>query len=167
MCAGLYHYCISCSDEEHSIVMKRLHIVDCYVLPYNHNLIKALLNRTQVTPIYKITDWWNFEEQFEEKLPNVLDTPAKDLLINHSLVPLTELYALSDPKKIKDINAAQIEYVSTVEVAKRKFKKIKVPSENSFELPGTGHFQILSSNVLRHKGRLNADKVLLVESALW
>ena len=166
--SGLYHYSLSTSqNKEYSIIMKRMHILDCYVVPYNHIILKAFEDRTEFLPLYKINSWWSFQEKYEETLPSFHDTPIKDLLINHSIVPLSELYALSDSNRVKDISSVKTEYVSTHEILKPKFKKLSTSNSQSYELPGTGFFQMVSNNVLRHKGRLNGDKVLLVESCLW
>ena len=147
--------------------MKRLHILDCFVKPYNHTILKAFQNKTEFMPLYTVNSWWSFQEKHEEQMPTLLDTPCQDLLINHKAVSLAEFYALADGTKIRDIRGSVIEYVSTYMTSKPKFKKISVETTESYELPGIGHFQMVSNNVQRHKGRLNGDKVLLVESCLW
>ena len=164
---GLYHYCLSCSYKEHTIVLKRLFILDCFVRPYNHIILKAFQNKIEFMPLYTVNQWWTFKDKYEESLPDVHDTPVQDLLLNHRVVPLAELYALSDPRKIRDINAVQTEYVSTYMKTKCKFKKILTSTDDSYVLEGCGYFQKVFSNVLRHKGRTNGDALLLVETCLW
>ena len=80
---------------------------------------------------------------------------------------LPELYALADPKKIKDINSAQMEYISAYQDNKRKYRKVKIPTELTYEYPGWGFFEQLSSNIFRHEGRLNGHHLLLIESCLY
>ena len=141
--------------------------MDCYVIPYNQILLTAFQTRTEFRPLYKVNDWWSFEEKFEEELPDFTNTPIKDLLINHRVAPLSQLYGLSDPKRINDINAVPSQYISTYEKMKSKFKKVTISTETSFQFEGSQFFEMVSNNVLRHQGRLNGDKVLLVESCLW
>ena len=165
---GLYHYCLSCSIQEYSVVLRRIRIQDCFVIPYNPTILKAIQNRIDITPIYSVNEWWKLEEKHSEGLENLDNIEEiSNLLSTHTLVPLSEVYALADPQKIKDVNSAPIEYLGIYEETKPKFRKIKVSNETSFEYPGMGHFQELSSNINRHFNRINAESLLLVETALW
>ena len=47
------------------------------------------------------------------------------------------------------------------------FKKISVRNDESYQYPGKGHFEALSSNILRHCTRMNGKDLLLVETVLW
>lgn len=164
---GTYHYALSCSHEENSIVMRRHRILDCFTLGYNPWLLKAFKSKQEIVPIFSDMAWWKFEEKYANKPPDLENTEIFDLLNSHFLSSITEMYALSDPFKIKDISSASLEYISTYETQKSKFKKVRVPSEDTYEFPGTGFFELLSNNVLRHFGRLNARDLLLVETSLW
>ena len=166
LCLGLYHYCLSCSVNEDSIVLRRLRILDCFTTPYNATILKAFEDKVEIVPLFSIREFWEFQDKFEENLPNFEDTEIFGLLSNHFLGPLTELYSLSDPKRIRDLKSSPIEYISTYEDHKPKFRKVSVPSEDTYELPGRGFFKKLSSNILRHFGRLNGQNLLLVETSL-
>lgn len=107
------------------------------------------------------------EEKYEEGLQDIENAEISNLLSTHTIVPLSELYALADPQKIKDIYSAPIEYLGLSETEKSKFRKIRVSTETSYEYPGSGHFQELSSTSKRHFNRLNAENLLLVETSLW
>ena len=163
---ALYHYCLSCSHKQYSIVLKRLKIMDCFTYAYNIDILKAFSGKIEFLPIFGINQWYRFEEKYSTPPPNVEDNEISNLLDTHVFVSLTEFFALMDPKKIKDIYSAPVEYISVHEEIKRKYKKVKVPSDISFEYPGLGHFEELSNNILRHAGRLNGRDLLLSETCL-
>ena len=146
--------------------MRRLRILDCYTYPYNNIILKAFQNRVVLMPLFSIRDWWLFDEKFEEELPSLENTELSGFASTHSLCSLSQFYAMSDNTKIKDVYSSPIEYISTYEEHKPKFKKVSVPSEITFEMRGTGYFVELSSNVLRHFNRLNGQNLLLVETCL-
>ena len=77
-----------------------------------------------------------------------------------------ELYSLEDPNKIKDINSTTLEYISAYENNKPKFKKVAVQTETSYHYPRVGFFEKCASNIIRHNERMNATKLLLVETCL-
>ena len=167
LCAGLYHYCLSCSKKQFSVVMRRTRIQDCFILPYNGLILKAIQNKVHILPIQTVDEFWKMEEKYEDCLENLDTTEISPYLGNHTVASLPELYALADPVKIRDIYSTPIEYVALYEDAKPKFKKVKVPNESTFECPGFGYYQELSNNIQRHVGRLNAENLLLVETTLW
>ena len=68
---------------------------------------------------------------------------------------------------LRDIQSAPLEYIAAYENNKRKYRKVKIPTELTFEYPGLGFFEQLSNNLLRHDGRLNGHHLLLVESCLY
>lgn len=163
---GIYHYSLSCDNEQYSIVMKRLHILDCFTTTYEINLLKAFSERIEIIPIHGVNNWWNFEDKYEELLPDLENSEVAHLIQSHSLVTLPELYALSDPTKIRDISSVQPEFIAPFEHLKPKFKKVRVPSEHTYEMPGIGFFEKLSNNIARHFSRLNGRDLLLVETCL-
>ena len=164
---ALYHYSLSCSNKEYSVVMKRLHVLDCYTVPYNKTLLKAFQDSTEIQPIYTISEWWEFQDRYSKTVPNIDNLEICELLTSHDLISLPEMYALSDPVKIRDIVSAKIEYISPYEEQRPQFRKLRVSSDTSYELPGRGHFELLSNNVARHFSRLNGVDLLLIESTLW
>ena len=164
---GLFHFSLSCSKNQNSIVMKRLHVLDCFTVPYNKTLLKAFQDRTELKPIYSISEWWNFQAKYSATPPDLENSDISHLLDSHDLISLPEMFAVSDSYKIRDIVSAKIEYVSPYEKQSTRFKKVRVPSETSYELPGCGYFELLSNNVSRHFSRLNAADLLLVETILW
>ena len=99
--------------------------------------------------------------------PSLENTEISNFSESHTLVSIVELYALTDNKRIKDMNSVSIEYVSAYQHNKPKFKKVPVSTDTSYEVPGLGHFEQLSSNILRHFGRMNAENLLLSETALY
>ena len=163
---GLYHYSLSCSQEENSIVMKRLRISDCFTVPFNATLLKAFAEKIEIIPIYSIQEYYQFQDKYFEQPPNIENTELSVFFESHALVSIVELYALMDNKRIKDINSVSTEYISAYQNNKPKFKKVQGPTENSYELTGYGHFEKLSNNILRHFGRINGQELLLVETAL-
>lgn len=164
---GFYHYALSCSSKEFSVILKRSHIMDCYIVPYNPTLLKAFSNRIEVVPLNSEFAWWDFEEKYSKNLPNLDNTILSELIESHSLVSVAELYALADTKKIHEIYSAPPAFISTHEINKPRFKKTTTKTDKTYEYPGNGFFEPLSSNVLRHIGRLNGEFLLLVESGLW
>ena len=163
---GLYHYTLSCSPEEYSIILKRIRISDCFTVPYNATLLKAFGERVETIPIYSMQEYWQFAEKYMETPPTIENTEISHLSGSHALVSVVELYGLIENKRIKDINSVSTEYISAYEKNKPKFKRIQVPTDTCYELPGYGYFEKLSSNLLRHFGRMNAEHLLLVETAL-
>ena len=98
---GIYHYALSCSKKHYCIIMKRLKILDCFTIPFNVHILKAFRDRIEFVPIFGISDWYRFEEKHSKPSPDLDSTEVSDLLDTHYLVSLPELYALSDPKKIR------------------------------------------------------------------
>ena len=164
---GLYNYALSCSNKPFSIVMRRLHILDCYTVPYHSTMLKAFHDKIELTPIYSMSQWFDFQDKYSEEPPNLENTELSELLNSHSLMSLPEIYALSDPKKVRDIVSATVEFVCPCEENKPKFRKVRVRSQETYELPGVGYFEELSNNILRHNRRINGRDLLLVESSLW
>ena len=118
-------------------------------------------------PLSSIHDWYRFEDKYAVVGPSLEDTEIEHLLSTHTLSPLIELYVLSDPNRIKDINSTTMEYISTFEDQKPKFKKVATPTDVSYSVEGVGFFEKLSSNVHRHMGRMNGENLLLVETCLY
>lgn len=147
--------------------MKRLRVLDCYTRGYSATILKAFGARTEVIPLYSVNAWFDFEEKYSEVPPNLENTPLNTFLDTHILVSLPELYALSDPQKIRDINSVTVEYISAYAENKPKFKKVQLPTETTYELPGVGYFEKLSSNIHRYFGRLNGGALILCEVCLW
>ena len=170
---GVYHFSLTmCEEEEEfSIVLKRIRIQDCYVLPYNYILLKSFQSRIDVVPLYSEKAWWKFEEKYTEEDP-VIDfeddeETVENLLTNHSLVSLPELFTLSDSKRFVEYYSAPIQFIAAFKELKRRFKKIKTRVEGSYKCPKSNYYEELSNNVFRHMSRLNGENVLLVENCLW
>ena len=163
---ALYQYSLACSKEEYSIVLQRKHILDCFTLPFNITMLKAFKSRVEVVPLNSELQFWDFQDKYSNLYPSLENSDLKTLLEDHSIVSLPELFALSDQKKVIDIYSSPTCFISTFESNKPKFRKIATRTEDCFECPGKGFFVQLSSNVLRHKQRLNGDTILLVESCL-
>ena len=164
---ALYHYALSCSNKQYSVVLRRLKILDSYTYAYNATLLKAFCARIEILPIYSIFGWWNFERKYESTMPDLEDTELSDLLSNHSLVSIPEIFALTDSKKLKDIASETVEYISTHMYNKPKFRRVPVATEESFYLPGGGFYEQCASNVIRHFKRINGEHLLLVETSLY
>ena len=43
-------------------------ILDCFTVPFNESLLKAFDSNTKVIPIFGINSWWEFEDEYDEKL---------------------------------------------------------------------------------------------------
>ena len=164
---GLHHYCLSCNDIENKIILKRTMVLDCFTVPYNDSILKAFNDEVNIVPINGIIDWWEFEDKFQPNYANLEKSEISTLLKSHKPVPLTEFFSLSDPNKIKDVFSTPIEFVSAYMERKTILRKVTVRNDESYSFPGKGHFEVLSSNILRHHGRINGRNLLLVESILW
>ena len=146
--------------------MKRLNILDSHTYPFNIHILKAFQERIEFTPIFGNNAWYKFEEKYSSTSPEMENDEVSELLDTHILVSLPELYALSDAKKIRDVYSVPVEYISPYEENKPKYKKVKIPTDLTFEYRGKNFFEQLSNNILRHEARLNGHHLLLVESAL-
>ena len=164
---AIYHYALSCSNKEFSIVLRRLKILDCFTYPYNATLLKAFCAKIEILPIFSIHGWWNFDRKYEEMMPDLENTELAPLLTTHYLVSLPELFSLTEATRIRDLSSAGIEYVSTHISHKPKFRRVKIRNEDTFECPGVGFFEQCASNVIRHFKRMNAEHLLLVETSLY
>lgn len=165
--SGTYHYSLSCSSKQYSIILKRNRILDCFVLPFNTYLLKAFRSKIHLLPVHSEFAWWEFEENFEKKLPEFDNPDIMETLKTHSIVSVPELYALSDTHKVFDILSSPSIFISTYQNQNPKFRKERVRSDDSYECPGKGFYKKLSSNTLRHFGRLNGKSLLLVETAIY
>lgn len=114
------------------------------------------------------SEWWQFEAKNAAITPTTYENPEiTKLLASHRIVPLTEFLFLSDPHRFKDIFSSSTEFVSTYPERKSIFRKVTIPTDETFYVEGKGHFELLSNNIARHFCRLNAIELLLVETVLW
>ena len=51
---GLYHYCLTCTDRDNSVILKRSMILQSFILPYNPLMLKAFQGRIHVKPINSV-----------------------------------------------------------------------------------------------------------------
>ena len=142
-------------------------IIECYILPYNPVLIKAFHGQTIILPVYSSNEWFTFEEQLMVNVPKFENTELSELLISHNVVPLTEMFSLADENKIRDIASTKVEYISTYCTHKTTFRKVQTPTEDTYFVKGKGYFEQLSSNIIRHFGRINGKELLLIETCLY
>ena len=163
---GLYHYSLRLANP-HKVILRRMKLFESFTQPYNTMLLKAFDGRIQILPVFSNNEWLEFNDKYQCTVPNLQETNISHLMNSHKIVPLTEFFAMSDQKKFKDIFSATTEFISTYPTMKSSFRKVPLPSEATYLLPGKGHFELLSNNVLRFKNRLNAEDLLLVELVLW
>ena len=86
---------------------------------------------------------------------------------SHRKISLIELFALADARKSQDINSSPTEFVDCMVARDQKFRKVKEETDESYKFDGSdGFFELLSSNVSRHKLRKNGEHLLLAETCM-
>ena len=165
---GIYHYALTCSRIENTVILKRKVLLEVYTIPYNPQLMKIFNQRLEITPVYSYNQWDIFQQQVEETSPNLENTAISHFLANHRLISTVEMISLCDTAKIKDLQSTAIEFIATYINLRAKFKKTAVRDEETFKTNNDPDlYTRLSSNVLRHNSRIIGKELLLVETALF
>ena len=163
-----YHYalsCVGCQDNS-AVVLKRLWIIDCFIVPFNPLFLKA--NPPCMVQVVKDTKM--FRDLLFKDRKNQIDGELFDrrLLFSHRLVSLEEALSLTDPK-IKKINVSSTEqFVDAKSKRRMFFKKVYRNDEKNFKVIGSNErYQMLGNIIQRHFSRQSNDQILLAETAAW
>ena len=167
---GLYHYCISISNEE-LVVTKRTKIIQCFTNMFNPFILRAVRSPVEVVPVYG-----NFRTKFnclylanEESMSN--SNAALSALSSHSEISLSELFQRIDSRKGQIESSRSVQFVNSSPNRTQLFRKIEKRdrSENSFTCEGNNEefFDKVFDVVNRHNDRINGQQLLLVETASY
>ena len=87
---------------------------------------------------------------------------------NHELLSLTEIISLVDPRNSRDIHSSPIEFVNTSIDVSPRFKKVETENVKCYTADEEdGFYEMLYTNVLRFKYRLNGVSLCLAEVAIY
>ena len=163
---GLYQYCVTCATDrwnENKVVMQKSDIIESFVHSYNPTLLRALRTRVKANQLCGIIDVENISRNEDEHL----EEAQVSLLESHSLVSTLQLFSFMDSNKIKEMNSSPIEFVNCKSDQPVHFRRIHEKNDNCFELEGEGKFfELLGSNIIRHKLRMNCRDLILAELAI-
>ena len=162
---GLYQYSITCATDkwnEDKVVMQKNNLIESFIHPYNPTLLRSLRTKVRVIQLCGMTD---VDKQTEKKDEGLEEGDL--LLESHNLVSVLQLYSLMDANKIKEVNSSPIEFVNCREDQPVHFRKIQEKNDNCFELLNEGKFfELLGSNIIRHRLRMNGQQLILAEAAI-
>ena len=160
--AGLYHFSLSCAASDHDceIILKRLHIKDCYTLPFNIMITKAFKSQTIIIPV---CGTYSFD------LPVIKETetdnprePANDNDIpSHSELSLIEAISQLD-KKIIVKSSRSFEFVPSGPERLLPVKRIDEWTESCYTVDGNDftYFEEQRTMISRYFSRQNGSLVL-------
>ena len=161
---GLYQYSITCATDkwdEDKVVMQKNNLIESFIHPYDPTLLRALRAKVCVNQLCGMTD---VDKQTKIEDEGLVEGDL--LLESHNLVSVLQLYSLIDANKIKEVNSSPIEYVNCREDQPVHFRKIQEKNDNCFELLDEGKFfELLGSNIIRHRLRMNGQHLILAEVA--
>ena len=164
-----YHYALTCcGNEDHStMVLERLWIIDCYVLPFNSMFLKVIPSGQ----VHVVNSTALFESFFLDNRPVTVTDEKFDsrTLLSHRFISLQEAISLSD-SSIKRVNSSSKEvFVNAKPNRNLVFRKSNKIDEQNFKMIGSREqFELLGSIITRHFTRYNIEeKILLSETAVW
>ena len=159
-----YHYCLSFSkNETMKIVMKRLHIRDCFTKTYNNVVMSAFDSEIIVEPCFGFNDW-------RRKVHNDPEVQTTCYMKGHNEISLGEAISLIDPRKFRVIASRPVQYIHSLPSSKILFKKLK--TEDVYELSYKGDkdncfYELMESHLTRYYKRLNGQSCLMSEFVTW
>ena len=159
-----YQYSLSCvgPKDENKVILKRPHLSDSYLKPFNPFIAKAVCGSTNLQIITSSDEW-----------DNLIWTPPKTFvrteqnLFDHAEVSLTEALVLLDNNKLNTKASSVVEFVYTGPNFQKCFRKRTDPVDNCFsnESMRTEFYECLETNVSRFLKRMNGKDLLLCEVA--
>ena len=165
---GIYHYSLTCTSKSNTIIMKKRKIIECFTIPYNIDLLKAVNQPLSFQTYTCFNDWLLTQDIFEYNMTKLENTPLAKFLNTHKLVTLAEFFSLTDKNIIREITSSKVEFVSTSIDSKPKFKKSSKKTLETFQSKNKTEYYIqLSSNIKRYNSRINGQMLLLIETVLW
>ena len=148
--------------------MKKRKIIECFTIPYNIDLLKAVNQPLSFQTYTCFNDWLLTQDIFEYNMTKLENTPLAKFLNTHKLVTLAEFFSLTDKNIIREITSSKVEFVSTSIDSKPKFKKSSKKTLETFQSKNKTEYYIqLSSNIKRYNSRINGQMLLLIETVLW
>ncbi len=159
---ALYHYCLTCSEDNFQVVMKTDRLCDTFSKPYHIGLLKAFKSEIEVVPGngFKIVRDQNFERSNFNEEESLVDS----LKTSHREISLGESFSLLDKTIQRTMNSTSSEYICAYLERKVYFKKINIESEGSFKIVGApGFYERQRSNIDKYFSRRNGNHVTLLE----
>ena len=130
--------------------------------------MRAVNQTVEVKSVFSFAQWQLSQETSDTDSVNIDSSEISNLLETHKLVSIAELVSLSDTAAIRDIQSSTIEYVSTFINQKQKFRKSNEKDAETYQdQEKKQSYKHLSSNIVRHKNRLNATDMILAEFAIY
>ena len=167
---AVYHYALSCCGDFSAdlIVMQRIWIIDCHILPFNPLHLKS--NKT--TSILKIVNNTNlFNANFLPKIEvQHLGEKMDQLLpLSHRLMSLAEAIAISDPQIKMVQTSSEEQFVNTKEGREALLRKVTDKEEEIYHAVGSQDmFKLVIDPISRHFNRnITSDRLLLSETLAW
>ena len=164
---GVYHYALCCSEDtqKYEVVIKRESLLSIFTSIYAPLILSAVQAKMKVSFINGMKSW---ESSLSSRECSVLSRKIDpQLYFNHKEVSLVEFYSYADAKTCVDVSSNSITYVNTSVVRSPLFKISKEEGMETYRCEGNDdRYEIVYSNVDRHRMRRNGENVLLAEVGL-
>ena len=168
---AVYHYSLSsCSlNEEYSVILKRLKVLDCFTHSYNATYMVACESpmKVEITASCKIYESYcrTMGEHEDIALHNSMDSRV---LLSHRKVALAEAISLYDNRKKMILCSSPTIFADTRPTRKLYFKKATKEHPMNFKLSNsTEEYELKDNCISRHFQRLNGKNILLAETVTW
>ena len=167
---GVYQYALSCCGDINGdfIVMQRLWLIDCHIIPFNPLHLKS--NKT--TSCIKIVNETNtFNNNFFPKIEveNHDERMSKLVPLTHRLISLAEAIAITDPQIKMVQSSSKDQFVNATENRGVMLKRANNDEDADFTGVEFGDkYNLLVDPISRHFNRQNtSDGLLLSETSSW
>ena len=167
---GVYQYALSCCGDFTGdfIVMQRLWLIDCHIIPFNPLHLKS----TKTTSCIKIVNETklfknNFFPRIEKE--NHDERMSKLVPLTHRLISLAEAIAITDPQ-IKMVQSSSTDqFVNAKENRGVMLKRANTDVVADFTgVECGGKYNLMVDAIARHFNRQNmSDGLLLSETSSW
>ena len=167
---GVYQYALTCCGDFTGdfIVMQRLWLVDCHIIPFNPLHLKS----NKATSCIKIVNETNlFQKNFFPKIEveNHDERMSKVVPLTHRLISLAEAIAITDPQ-IKMVQSSSTDqFVNAKENRGSMLKRANNDEDADFTgVECGGKYNLMVDAISRHFNRQNtSDGLLLSETSCW
>ena len=158
-----YHYALACGER--NLVLRRLHLKDCFTAPYSPLFLKIVDGPISVVPVSSIQDMKNFMFSAED----FMRCGNEFGVSNHKSINLTQALILSDSSKLNLKAAVSIAFVQTALEPKKVFRKVAEKTESSFTVVGEreSFYEYQPSVVSKYHKRINGKELLLCEFSVF
>ena len=166
---GVYQYALTCVSTCHplQIILKRACILEAFTRPYNPLYLKSIQAPIEMNLV-------NSSEMFRIELGSCLDNRHRHddlnptVLMTHGEQSLCEVVANYDPTVKRILTSTRVQYVNTKPNRKLLFRKTSEIKDTNFSVEGSNEqYELLDSIVSRHFMRINGQKLILAETAMW